>query len=396
MVDGDLVVVYALVVLVIGVLTFLGWYAFTAISRRRQGRGSSAPPTSTGLEPDRWVELGREPGSLRYNWVTAKGRRPSSLTVEVREHTSGSFRVHTETGYDRFCKTIGLAREIQTGDPTFDYQCYVQTDALEFCTEFFADPDRREATRELLRSGFTEVAHDGERFFATWQGFPSDRAGDRSVVEEAMKLLATVSRHPPAAKPSDADRVRTRRRRRIIRQWVVLVLPIVLGISIFVKNEHPPVDSWPVIFFSLVFSIPALLVFLWIAAWLLRGHSTSHRDWLLTMWVSVFAFPVAGYSVAANLNGMLDKAPQTTHLVPVTGTSRSGSKSRSYYAIVRSWRDPADTEKLRISYAEYERIKPNLCHAVVVTGPGAFGYEWIESIQFRHEPLPAGPARANP
>jgi hypothetical protein len=53
-------------------------------------------------------------------------------------------------------------------------------------------------------------------------------------------------------------------------------------------------------------------------------------------------------------------------------------KSTSYYAIVESWRDPGDVEKIHLNERDYQKVQPESTEMTVVTKPGRFGYEWIK------------------
>lgn len=83
----------------------------------------------------------------------------SGLTVTVKSYSPGFFRVTRERAVDRLSKSTGLAREIETGDSSFDRDFYLWGDP-EFVGSVFASPEKRNTVRELFSLGATELEHD--------------------------------------------------------------------------------------------------------------------------------------------------------------------------------------------------------------------------------------------
>jgi hypothetical protein len=127
--------------------------------------------------------------------------------------------------------------------------------------------------------------------------------------------------------------------------------------------------------------LPILILFTWFFIKLLRGRSSSHRELITVFLISLIAFPLAGFGYSGFLNGALDDTPPVIHQVPVINKYYSRSKNNySYYAIVESWRETENTEKLSISKSFYNFLQPGSSMITITTKSGKFGFEWIVNI----------------
>jgi hypothetical protein len=107
-----------------------------------ESRGRSTH-TSTAYPPNTPVtrELDATPYTILYTPpVQGKNARPSKLCISTPVEARGEFHMAPETWFDRVCKNVGLATEIQTGDETFDRECYVRSDTPEFASAYLGDP----------------------------------------------------------------------------------------------------------------------------------------------------------------------------------------------------------------------------------------------------------------
>ena len=119
-----------------------------------------------------------------------------------------------------------------------------------------------------------------------------------------------------------------------------------------------------------------------IDCWLKQTY--ENRELIIVVALALFALPLMGMGLEIFLNGYLDTSPASLHTVAVMNKQISKSEdSTSYYAILDSWREGHDTEKLSISSFEYSRLDIKRGQAKVTTKPGKFGFEWIVSVDFQ-------------
>src|ERR1051325_50933 len=101
-----------------------------------------------GFRPRRLASANRERHGLRYRYAERRaGLRFVGFLVSVAVPRALRFALHRERRLDLFGKWTGLAKEIQTRDPTFDHAFYVDP----------ADPTgaillRRQEVRDRLGS----------------------------------------------------------------------------------------------------------------------------------------------------------------------------------------------------------------------------------------------------
>lgn len=380
----DLWLVVVIVVAVVATLAVVGYLLVTSLAGKR-GSGRRADEARV-LHGSASVTERGETAEVAYTGdffpgTTGKNAKPSHLIVRVACEIPGDFTLVPEGWFDRFCKRIGLAHEIQTGDRLFDELCYVQTDTPEFARTYLADGERRQAVRRLFEMGFRSLDHDGTTLTATWTGYPHGEADSADYAQQAAEALVPLTRNIPA-RPARTGR---RRLSRKSLRWVgVGGLVVGIGLSIalaFTMTANGfPINHWGLLGTVLPLVGLALLVYLWLAAWLVRGHSTSHLQFFSLAVAGVLILPPVGVLVAERLNRWLDGSPAKEHVQIITAKEAKKKKnSTNYTASLAHWDDPTRTLELRIDGSTYGRIEPNRSRMKVVTHAGWLGFEWIET-----------------
>ena len=132
--------------------------------------------------------------------------------------------------------------------------------------------------------------------------------------------------------------------------------------------------------YSLQYSLTTGLLFLVAAALLLKGHASSHKILSLLLFLSVFAFPLAGDGIVLCMNGGLDVSPAVIHTAPVLRKWCTHGRSSTYYHVaVASWRTGISVEELKVSSDEYQRIVPHRTQLKITTHADRLGFEWLET-----------------
>jgi hypothetical protein len=349
---------------------------------------STTAPRSGGrqtsvFKPGRWQ--GRHEG-IDYDWQYHRGSQnsPSYLLVSVNCQSPGSFKIKKESAFDRFFKKRGICCEILTHDTAFDDKFYITTNTVNFTGLFFGKSQKRKIINEIYDKGFKEITHNGKVIMARWSPFRSGKNFDMKLIEEIAVLLDQLTKDIPLAPTATAfDSTGWKAKRAAafavpILLEILAITALVLGLS-----KYTPLDGWSLASSTLQLSIPLLLIFFWMAVQLLKGRSSSHRELIVVAVLSIFGFLLAGAGFGMFFNGYLDTAPPVNHETLVVGKYISRSdKSTSYYARVESWRKEGDTETLKISKYEYNRIIPHKTETTVTTRPGKFKYEWLAGRKF--------------
>lgn len=362
-----------------------GFMIFLAL-RKRKRRFSSGVFKDQGFfkASNRGTGTGTIDGvQYRYHYHPGSRNSPPQFRVMIDCATYGKFKLSRETAFDRFFKRFGLSSEIQTGDPEFDQQFYITTNDTAWTRLVLNPAAKRRMALDIYNSGFNEIQTTGKKIIATCRPLRKKNKITRDLIERTAANLVAISRELPSAGsvPHTRDDSNWKLKRALV--FGVVIGAGVLGTLALVMGliRYRPLNFGPLFLFTLKYSIPAGLVFLFAALTLLKGRASSHVEFLVVLFLVLFGFPIAGAGLGVFLNGHLDPDPGRVQRTEVVDKMISESDdSNTYYAIVRSWRRNG-TEKIRISRADYQQLRPGYSSMTIVSHPGRYHFEWIESAQ---------------
>jgi hypothetical protein len=320
----------------------------------------------------------------QYQYFAGSNNSPSYFKVWVKCDSAGEFTIRSESRFDSFAKRLGLSAEIQTGDKQFDKEFYIQTDSIAFSKNFFSDLRKRDAARQLYAAGYNQLIHDGKTMEARVSPFSIDNLGDSEMIEEAIRNLVTLCRELPASYYQSRMLGTHAWKANRFLVFAISGLSIAFGIGgiVWGLRSYPPLDSTDMLLYSVQFSITALAAFIFLAVLLIRGRSSSHKELLIVLLMTLIGFPMAGFGGLILLNGYLDESDTSVRPARVDGRRVSKSRnSTSYYVSVESWRQGHDVEEIKVPHDTYSRAKPAETVMVLETREGRYGFEWIEGYQ---------------
>jgi len=367
-----------LVVEVIGVAMLV----VGVVGLRRARRAAMIPPGGPHdpflYLPNKEVtlELDGSPYTVLYTPpVPGKHPRPSVLRISTpAPEAKGEFHMAPQTWFDRVCKRMGLAVEVETGDEVFDRECYVKSDTPEFAAAYLADAVKRVAILDLRRMGFPEVLLSNGVLTASWTGFNPKVHDKPELSADTAARLLILARNLPEHRPEFDHRTGANRKRWQVVFWLAL---IAFALTILALIAYPPVHATDLLYRALVVLVLGLPAFAYVAAVLLRGTSTSHNAWGALMVGAIFLVPVGSVGSTALVNALADDSVPTIHNAVVTEKYTTRSKNRvNYHVRVASWRVPGDTLSYRVSQAEFNAVKEGQSQMVVTTRAGSIGIEW--------------------
>ena len=380
---GIIVTSIAILVIVVILAGFIFWYA------RRQKQQRNRLAAELGSDKLEWGKTysGRLQGKeYFYEYYPGSKNRKSYFKISIDTDSNGEFRVHQELKFDRLFKYLGITAEIQTGDSDFDRRYYLETDSVAFTRACFDAADTREYVRKLFDLGITGLTCAGEKLEAEISPFTFTEKIDRDLVESVVAELILLRDGLPddSFEPVLAGTPAWKVKRNAI--YTVSVASVVLGgVLLFLGLKfYQPLDIGDAFFFSLRYSLAALVLFCLFAVHWLKGRSSSHRELLTNLLFALFGFPLAGFALVIVLNGYLDTAAITTHEAVVIGKHISHSdKSTSYYLRVKSWRAGHQREEIKISSKLYWQAREGKTMISIATRPGYLQFEWLVSVQIK-------------
>jgi hypothetical protein len=271
--------------------------------------------------------------------------------VSVACESEGRFKVTKESGFDRFFKKYGITKEVQTLDKAFDDAYFIQSDTIDFVRQFFQPPEKRQAIPAVFDLGHTVVEHDGKAMKATCTPFHFKDERPPDFITGVVSRLAELSTDVPLVPQTPALDMGAWKTKRAVT-FAVPILGLIIGIPLMILGLvlYPPLDALSVLLDSLKYSLPLLLVFLWLAVKLIRGRSTSHHELIVAAVLALIAFPSAGLGMSG--------------------------KTTDYNLVLESWRPGRRTETLEVSSWAYQRVVFNQTEVTIETKPGHFGFEW--------------------
>ena len=371
----------------------------TTGGRREASTLTVAHPSGEVIEL--WVPL--EPRATpRVQIAVRLGRRESAPLTGYRSQAQPRaidgrphLRLRRETWRDRLSKGLRIGRELRTGDAEFDREVYVDSDAPdEDIHAILGDRRIRDAARLSLARGFSEVEIGGKRnHLAAWSRSPRPEhlvPGTISALSDALAAAAPCLPHFSSARARTPPRAE---RARLVMSVLAGTSILFLLIALFLFNrsesfECVPLDAeasnagWGV-------GLGVTLVVTAIATWLVRGAC-------LLLWI-----PMSGRLSFVLLNGILDGSTPSAHRVRVLQNEhRTGKVVGRSHVRVESWRRHERYLDLNLpAVSSYDFSFYN--DVSIVTRPGAFGWECIDSVKpllgpgqrLQTSPPPDGSAR---
>jgi hypothetical protein len=377
------------VVIKVVIVFFLIVSATTALLLIRRQRATQKkafsrwPGELSSLESGKTI-AGEHDGTAYEVYYFAGGKNaPPLLTLSVPCPSEGRFKITKESGFDRFFKRHGITNEVQTFDKSFDDDYFIQSDTLDFVRQFFQPPEKRQAVRAVFELGYTLVEHDGKVMKITFSPFRPKDDLPPEFVTGAVAQLRELATNIPVVPPTPAPDMGAWKTKRVVA-FAVPIFGDLIGLPLIILGFvlYPPLDGFSIFLDSLKYSLPLLLIFLWLAVKLIRGRSTSHHELIAVGVLALIGFPLAGMGLETFLNGRLDSSQPSSHTVVVIDKYISRSnKSKDYNLVLESWRTGRQSETLEVSSRDYERVVLTQTEVQIETKPGRFGFEWRVSYE---------------
>jgi hypothetical protein len=336
--------------------------------------------------------------NLIPRWVSPLVRYSNSnsaqsiFCVEVPCRSIGKFVIDEEGDADKIAKKIGVASEIQTGDPSFDNDYYIRTDTLNFTSNFFADPLNRAAIRKLFDMGSAGIVYTGKGFKIQVMINSVEPLLLSERIRQMAQILLDLSKRLPQAYPADDQKTAfVAPLVRVVFTSVTIIFCsaiIIFGSVLLLSDEYVPVDKWEVFLCSLKYSLPIFVIYFLFVLHLLKKELTSHRNFIEIIVFSFLALLYGGYITETIINITKDKAMPTVRMVLVLDKyvdmrhdrGHYGISTPHYHLITQSWRSNHKTEDVEFMDGDsFDYVKPAQTKIQVVTKPGFLAHEWYVS-----------------
>lgn len=216
------------------------------------------------------------------------------------------FKLSAETGLDRWCKGVGLAKEIQTGDASFDQHIYIACDSSAFAQEISQDKMTRDYVMEFFADGCENIRCDGETLLLRYAG---DRIGESVFAERAIdffKQMNDMERNwrghffdPFILKAIAVEGI----------IWSAASYALFTFFTWTVVKEDIHLDPYAIFAPGIIWGLGVACLLLFFIAFFMSGSSRGHRIIAESILVLGLSVPVFGISLYSDVNMQLDKSP---------------------------------------------------------------------------------------
>ncbi|MEI8011865.1 MAG: hypothetical protein WCI27_05205 [Candidatus Omnitrophota bacterium] len=320
--------------------------------------------------------------TVKFHYKPSSRNSPSRLQGCL----TGDFFAHAlfrlENGADRAAKNIGLSREIELRDPSFDNAVYVECEDQSFVEQFLNSPESRDHLRNILRV-FNSFEINGRT--CAMVKSPCDgawRAQEEPIKSAAGSMAALAARIPvpepgqiSATPASDANRSLTI----FIIGTAFVFLVTGIGFLVWGFTLFPPL--LPQGMFSVSLRASALLAgfFVFYIFYAVRNTSTAMRVLVVSVAAGGLGLVFLCWGGMMVINGSQDVSLKVPHPVRIIGKSIARSKkSHTYHIRTSSWTSLVPDYSFSVPSSEYYRLEAN-DPCVITTGSGFFKFEWVSS-----------------
>jgi hypothetical protein len=281
---------------------------------------------------------------------------------------------------DRVGKSLGLNREVQTGDQAFDDAAYIDTiEEDEPVKRVLEGAPVRQGILGLLSAGYKVQL--SVRGLEAFQLIPYGTEPDVSRVGDATAQLSQIAAALPTLDRSTFKGSIPFLKLRIVGFMLMWIPLILVGGLLDGLTHSPGARTLNTDHKGLIVGLGALAAYLSyvvvLAGWL-RGHSYAFRALLVAAGFGLLGAPLCGVIGVLALNQGLDSSPAEERVATVTRTSKYKGDCRFS---VSAWDGSSREESLPVKCKHLPQLaKGTEVHLRV--HPGALGVPWIEPIQF--------------
>lgn len=314
-----------------------------------------------------------------------KNKSITGFRVGVALEAPVIFSLHKESEADRFFKGLGLAKELQTGDMSFDERVYVTSDHPALHQVLTEHPHARNLVVEALGRGFERVFGDGT---VVWLERSAHRKPDQAELKLLAKLGAAFSGLESRARgwhdPFVAKTV-------IVEAVVWSIFAYAVGALFVLINQM----TWEYFHKARLFGFALLVAvvlftvfFTWIMIWM-RGSSRGHRILVESGILLALGLSVAGLQIVSDLNRNVGTPEKAVVRLEVSGTRKEihHRKLRTDYRYFVDFTPVAESpvavpRTLRVEEELFRRAAKGKT-AKLHVATGWLGISWLEKIEFR-------------
>lgn len=345
-----------------------------------------------------------------FSFVTPEGKQFNVRFYKLRDRTKSiyndsvyynmelridfpgqiDFFIRQEDGFDRFAKSVGLSKEVQSGDQSFDDLFYISSDNDYSIKTIFKDRIITAAISRLFKQGATQVVFDAMGGWVTWSKLLTNNLSavfselekDPQCIEAINIIYQIKDRVSEIIKTPNSGFILKRRKisNNNLVGYFAAIFSLLAIVSFFIgETSYQALNTIEIFKFSLKSSLPFFLILGFIIFNLVKGNSKSHLYFFPLIILLLIDSIFAGMGTASILNAKLDTSELSSHISLVRDkySKKPSKSSRKYYVKYDSWETGDKTSSSDVKSSEYDSIVPGKTKIYLETKKGFFGFEWI-------------------
>lgn len=142
----------------------------------------------------RKIQLVKAENGLEYQTKKSVNKKKQITQVEIiiPLETKLFFRLVPEKNWHKWCKTIGLASEIQTGDSEFDQMFYVESDHPAFLKKIRSETTLVNSLKKLSEIGFKKITSDGRGYLSLETETQTKEIPENTILDALLNLKQQI------------------------------------------------------------------------------------------------------------------------------------------------------------------------------------------------------------
>ncbi|WP_049629865.1 hypothetical protein [Cellvibrio sp. pealriver] len=323
-----------------------------------------------------------------YKFLKSKNRT-TGLLFGTKCESDANFVFKQQAFIDAFFKRIGVSREFETGDSSFDDACYLATDCADLHQLLVSQPRVRDAIKQILsysngafaataiycRQGRIWIRFDGEWWSADEGVEPIERK-----LGPLLSLIANAIADLTKAGVGWRDPF-------VYKAILVLAISSGFAINAAIQFYRTTMSDLPFLLYpkelaidALIYSFVTLPVLVLVAVhWLGRGART-HLVLIELVTIGAFGLFASIAFEMRDVNIELDKTKPDYFETKIISKHVSKSRrSTSYSIVVRNWDCDCGSYSIAVSAATYNSASVSN-PVMIAQRNGYLGYKWISAV----------------
>jgi hypothetical protein len=325
-------------------------------------------------------------GRQYWEKIRRKKDRITGFAIGMARESPTWIRFHRENGFDRLCKRLRIAHEIETGSPEFDDRIYVTCDHPVVDKVLKEEPVLREAIGRAFSAGYRRVVFDGT---IVWLERPSNVAPQRHDLDILFDIRAASDRLERNVASRLGDPFLWKAFAVEGVAWSILGFAIGAFVESEVHRQDYHLYPRQVMWAGLGTAAVSFALLLAAVLFSLRGSSRGHRVIAESALVLLLGVPVASIQMVSDTNRALDGDPPTVITRDANECEerrhrrRRGTYSTYHLHLMHQPDSGADGPELPSTI----EITSSLCMRIELgmkvefeIGPGRWGFPWYRRI----------------